>query len=227
MRNWLTIPLLVALAALLPFHATAQDEIQDTVYFYTSWEHMLELTPEAVVVNPMIDPITPFEVYIETEDDRYNTRISEDFIAATLGDSIWLINSDCLKRQFKGDAKKLNGFIPVFFNEKVAYLVYAGMGNRKVSLLDVLFGVDEYDTTMEFNVDYYYIDFLNRKVIKITPSTLSELLAEYHDLQMRYEGMKNYKDSEIIEDYFFKYIDRASQDFMRPYIVDLVDSPID
>jgi hypothetical protein len=56
----------------------------------------------------------------------------------------------------------------------------------------------------------------------VTHSYLSELLSEYHDLQMRYEGMKDYKKREIIEDYFYKFIDRATEDIMRPYILDLV-----
>ena len=47
-------------------------------------------------------------------------------------------------------------------------------------------------------------------------------MTDYHDLKVRYEGMKDYKKRYIIEDYFYKYIDRASQDFMRPYILDLV-----
>ncbi len=34
--------------------------------------------------------------------------------------------------------------------------------------------------------------------------------------------MKDYKKSEIIEDYFLKFIERASNDIMRPYILDLV-----
>ena len=45
---------------------------------------------------------------------------------------------------------------------------------------------------------------------------------DYHDLQVRYEGMKDYKKPEIIEDYFYKYIDRVTGDFMKPYILDLV-----
>ena len=38
---------------------------------------------------------------------------------------------------------------------------------------------------------------------------------------MRYEGMKDYKKREIMLDYFFKYIERANQDVMKPYILDL------
>ncbi len=58
---------------------------------------------------------------------------------------------------------------------------------------------------------------------RVTHEYLSELLEDYPDLQMRYEGMKDYKKREIIEDYFFKYIDRATEDIMRPYILDLTE----
>ncbi|MBQ9822475.1 MAG: hypothetical protein IJM58_10165, partial [Muribaculaceae bacterium] len=71
-------------------------------------------------------------------------------------------------------------------------------------------------------VDLYYIDFKNHMVRKVTPEVLSELLEDYHDLKMRYEGMKNYKKREIIFDYFFKYVERATDDIMRPFILDLV-----
>ena len=40
---------------------------------------------------------------------------------------------------------------------------------------------------------------------------------------MRYEGMKDYKKHEVIEDYFLKYIERASSDVLRPSVLDLVD----
>ena len=71
-------------------------------------------------------------------------------------------------------------------------------------------------------IDYYYIDFVNYKVRRVNPTVLSELLRDYHDLLMRYESMKDYKKRNIIEDYFFKYIKRATDDFMHPDILDLV-----
>ena len=79
------------------------------------------------------------------------------------------------------------------------------------------------DANYDDTADFYYFDFVNRRVIKITPESLTGLLEDYHDLQMRYEGMKDYKKRYIIEDYFYKYIDRASEDILRPYIVDLVE----
>ena len=99
----------------------------------------------------------------------------------------------------------------------------------KPYLVNEIFTPQEYITTCIRNDnkytcdDFYYIDFINRVVKKVTPSYLSELLEDYHNLQMRYEGMKDYKKREIIEDYFLKYIDRASSDVMRPDILDIVD----
>jgi hypothetical protein len=86
---------------------------------------------------------------------------------------------------------------------------------------EILFGPME--VTSSNDVDYYYFDFKNRELRKVSSSVLSELLEDYHDLQMRYEGMKDYKKKYMIEEFFMKYVDRASQDFMRPYIVDLVE----
>ena len=40
---------------------------------------------------------------------------------------------------------------------------------------------------------------------------------------MRYEGMKDYKKRPIIEDFFFQFVDRATEDLMRPFILDLTD----
>ena len=68
---------------------------------------------------------------------------------------------------------------------------------------------------------------MKKKVQKVTPEVLSNLLESYHDLQMRYEGMKNYNKREIIHDYFYKYVDRATEDFMRPFILDLTANHIE
>ena len=77
---------------------------------------------------------------------------------------------------------------------------------------------------MGYEPNFYYIDFLQKKVLRINHSALSGLLEDYHDLQMRYEGMKDYKKSYVIEDFFYRYIDRVAADPMRPYILDLVPS---
>ena len=217
MNNWLRNILLVAIAG-VSLLATAQTNAQplDTIYFYRTWEQMLTFEPAALIVNPYLDVYSPYEVYVETGDEETNKLIEDEYIAMSQGDSVWLINSDYLRRNFKGDVKSHQGFVPVFFNSKVAYITSYG----PVSVKDVLFGNSE-DGYTNPNMSYYYIDFLNQRVHRVTHEYLSQLLEDYHDLQMRYEGMKDYKKSYIIEDYFYKYIDRATEDFMHPDILDL------
>ena len=198
------------------FSALAQNEPKDSVYFYNSWEQILYLEPEAMVVDPYIEMTTPYEIHIDAADRKLNKMIDNDNIAVSFGDSIWLINSGYLKREFKCRTMNLHGFMPLFFNEKTAFFTYTG----KLGMKEILFGVDE--EMPNYSFDYYYIDFANGQVNKVTHQYLSELLEDYHDLQMRYEGMKDYKKFYIIEDYFFKYIDRFTQDDLQPFILDIV-----
>lgn len=199
-------------------HVHAAQEPNDTVYFYNSWAQVLDMSPEAMIENPDIIAYTPYDIDILTPDEAINEMMLKNHVAATLGDSIWLISSEYIKENFDGDVRRLEGFLPMFFNDRVAYFMSAGNGVGSISVLDVLFG----SGASEYKPNYYYIDFVGRKVIKITPAALSSLLEDYHDLQMRYEGMKDYKKAEIVEDYFYKFIDRATTDVMRPYILDAV-----
>ena len=188
MKNWLKF-ILLALVASCSMQAHAE-EPHDTIYFYDNWAQIMYMEPSGGFMDPFIALYTPYEIGIETGVDRIDQAIRRTHIAATIGDSIWLINSEYLKREFLGDTKKLREFMPFFFSDKVAYITYVGEGDN-LDLKHILFGDTEID--YEEIVDYYFIDFQHKKVVKITPSSLSELLEDYHDLQMRYEGMKDYK----------------------------------
>lgn len=216
MKNRLKLIMLMTIAS-ISMLATAQTQPNDTIYFYKTWKQILDVEPSAYVVNPIIFAETPYEIYLETGYDESNEAIKKDYIALSQGDSIWLVNSNYIKSYFTGDVKGLNGFIPIFFNDKVAYIT----GNGPTTVKDILFGNDV-DGVTSYSLAFYYIDFVKRTVRRITPSYMSELLSEYHELQMRYEGMKDYKKWYIIEDYFYKYIDCATEDFMHPRILDLV-----
>lgn len=186
---------------------------RDTVYFYNSWEQMLLAEPDTMITDLALDFFSPFELYFESSDKKADKTIKKEYIAATLGGSTWLVNSNYLKQYFKGDSKKLHGYVPVFFNEKVAYAVveecsYAELG-------DIAFNV-----IATYN---YYIDFNRRKVIRVDEKTLSAILADYQDLRMRYEGMNNKGWSSIIKDFFLQFVDRATDDIMRPDILGLLD----
>ena len=217
MKNNLLRHLVLCLVAATALCASAANEPRDTVYFYDTWQQMLEMSPSAMIVSPIIEVENPYEVDIYTTQDDYRLY---NHLAATIGDSIWLVSTSYLQSHFEGDSEKPCGgrflYVPLFFNEKVAYLMAPTYGIK-----EILFGPIE--VTSSNDVDYYYFDFKNRELRKVSSSVLSDLLEDYHDLQMRYEGMKDYKKKYMIEEFFMKYVDRASQDFMRPYIVDLVE----
>ena len=202
--------ILLAMASLI---AVAQEEPHDTVYFFENWYQVFDNEPAAMLAD--------FDIYaysyafeFETYNQVLNDRIKRQYIAAIVNDDLWLINSHYLYDNFDVDLRYLNHYVPLFFNDKIAYTISAA----SVSFKDPIEEGDNLNS-----IDYYFIDFLNRKVQRVSPSVLSGLLEDYHDLQMRYEGMKDYRKRAIIEDYFFKYIERATQDVMRPYILDLVD----
>ena len=189
--------------------------LNDTVYFYDSWQHMLEKQPAMMFAYPDAEVYSIEEIYIRADLDSINDIIENLYIALSVGDSIWLINSDYLKRNFKVDYNNIQRYNPLFFTNKAAFMcTYA-----PVTLQELIDG--EIDDGQE-TVAYYYIDFMNRKVERVTHKYMSRLLEDYHDLKMRYEGMKDFKKPYVIEDYLFMYIDRASEDFMRPSIPELI-----
>ena len=218
MKNRIRHIIFLAFITIATFHASGTTVPHDTIYFYSSWQQMLDIRPVAMIVDPSFIVESPYEVYIDSGLDHINKQIRENYLAFSMHDSIWFINSDYLKNRFQGDVKYVDGFVPLFFNEKTAFVIAA----KPLSVKDILLGNDADGYTNRIG-DYYNIDFMNRRLERVTPDYLSSLLEDYRDLLMRYEGMKDYKKSEIIEEYFFKYIDRVADDIMRPYIVDLVE----
>jgi hypothetical protein len=208
----------MAALAMCFLHAPAvEPEERDILFFYDSWAHMYNAEPDTMIVDAAIDFCSPFELYFETSDKKVNKRISKKYLAVTMGNSTWFINSNYLRDNFKGDAKRLHGYVPLFFDEKVAYAVaeeymYAELG-------DIGFNV--------VSTHNYLIDFLQRKVLRIDEKSLIKLLTDYPDLRMRYEGMQDNDRERIINDYFVQYVDRVSDDSMHPYILDILDSTIE
>ena len=215
--------LLLVLLFLSSLPVVAQNEwARDTVYFYKTWHEILHQEPASMLINPYIFDQSQFQLFFEINDEEMNYIIEHEFIAACLGDSIWLINSNYLKKGFDGDVGHLVGYVPLSFNDKLAYVRYGGYPykNQYWKLDPTLRYGGEYE---DFVWHYYYIDFKSRRLLKVDHSVLSELWEDYHDLQVRYEGMKDYKKRSIIEYFFLLFVDRASQDIMRPYILDLVE----
>ncbi len=206
-----------------PLLAHAVETQHDTVYFYNTWEQLLNLEPVSMLQDPYVDAQSPYQLFFEIEDEKWNDVIEHDFMAASMGDSIWLVNSNYLKLCFEGDTQSLVGYVPLFFNEKVAYICYGGYPYRNPYWEHGYYnGYNRNRMHHDIVWHYYYIDFQRRLLLKVDYSTLRSLLADYHDLQMRYEGMKDYKKSEIIDYFFMKYIERVTADDMRPNITDFM-----
>lgn len=217
--------------AVAPLLSQAVEVQHDTLYFYNTWDQMLYFEPVSMLRDPFIFAQTPLQIFFEIEDEKWNSVIEHDFMGASIGDSIWYVNSNYLKKHFDGDVNLLKGYIPLFFNEKVAYFTYGGYPYRDYFEESYYNGELHYEMSrigqerslIQINWNYYYIDFEHHKVLKVNHKVLSNLLKDYQDLQMRYKGMKEYKKNEVIEDYFLQFIDRASLDAMRPDILDVVD----
>ncbi len=206
--KWWIQHIVAFVLAMVSFQAMAFDECVtyfDNVYFYDSWSQIFELNPADTVKRPIITNESPYETTFATKDEKQKLVYIKDHLAASLNDSIWVINSKYLQREFKGDAKMLKSFVPLYFNEKLAYVLYS------------------YPWEAEYKVFYFYIDFKKRRVSKVTSKVLMELLADYPDLLKRYESMRDYKSPMIIEDYFIEYVKRVTNDEMRPCILDLVE----
>lgn len=213
MKNWLRNIAIIAMA-ISSLNSMAVEEENDTVYFFNSWDQVLKMKPAAMIVNPYISFTTAYDMIVETDDSKVNQKIEKEYMAELLGGEFWYINTEYLKKNFKGDARYLEGYLPVFFNKKVAY--FTAMKEFEYQMANAITYVHDW-------VYYYYIDFEHRKVRRVDHKVLSDLLNDYHDLQVRYEGMKDYKKLDIIEDYFLEFIDRASIDETHPNILDLVD----
>ena len=234
MNNSFRILILALLATMCASLASAQfytsrkhDQGTDTLWVYNSWESLYYNGPDTMAVNPNIEVMSPFNMKFKpTEKDNKPLRkmIEKETLAVSVGDSVWLINSRYLRDSLSGQYNKIfENYAPLYFNEKVAFITYGCEREWSVSVTDYLFGQKDFDGSTEVYPNLYYIDFINRKVRKVDHMVLSELLEDYHDLQVRFEGMKDYKKPYIITDFFFQFIDRATEDFMRPNILDLIN----
>ena len=116
MRNWLRYIMCLAImtTALQAWSRTwSVPEVRDTVFFYKTWQQILDNSPEGMLIEPDVFVLsdTPYDLAILTPDEDFNRALLKDYIAASQGDSIWVISSEYLKANFGGDVKYLNGFL--------------------------------------------------------------------------------------------------------------------
>ena len=192
----------------------------DTVCVYQSWASILEQWPDTVLIDPYIVAHTPYCIEIDSDESDMSNLLKKNTVAVALGDTLWLVNSNYLKRNFKGECKHMTDFVPLYFNAKIAFVQH--LRPRRLSILEMMLGVVEEDDDYMLDevAPLYLIEFDNKRVDQIDHKLLSQLLGDYHDLQMRYEGMKDYKETYMINTFFLDYVNRIMRDPEVPYLIE-------
>lgn len=204
--------------------ATAETR-HDTVQIYNSWQAIFSHNPDTVAINPRIKANSPFDFKIEPEDKAMRKMMRELTVAVTVGDTLWLISSDWIKRNFHGDCGAFSRFMPLYFSNKIAFVQFRR--NRATVGGYMLNGLVTGLTGMDMGVGmgdgyngrppkFYLLDFASRQVRKVDKKLLLELLERYPDMKRGYQWGKHADETYMVNEYFMLYAERLSQDAMSP-----------
>ncbi len=224
----------MCLVAVVALFAAARMEAStggnDTLMVYNSWEAIFDLIPDTIVANPEIKVRSEydFEFKATSRDAKaVNKMLKNEAVAVCLGDTLWLINSDWLKRNFKGDCKHFSRYVPLYYTGKIAFVQFQ-RNNPTVGgfLLNLLVdGVLGADSGIGMGDGYngetpklYWIDFDNLRVREVNKNLLLELLEPYPDLLQRYTFRQYQDETYLINEFFLDYVNRLNRDPEVPYL---------
>lgn len=224
----------MSLVAVVALFAAARIEAStggnDTLMVYNSWEAIFDLMPDTIVANPEIKVRSEydFEFKATSRDAKaVNKMLKNEAVAVCLGDTLWLINSDWLKRNFKGDCKHFSRYVPLYYTGKIAFVQFQ-RNNPTVGgfLLNLLVdGVLGADSGIGMGDGYngetpklYWIDFDNLRVREVNKNLLLELLEPYPDLLQRYTFRQYQDETYLINEFFLDYVNRLNRDPEVPYL---------
>ncbi|MBQ2490336.1 MAG: hypothetical protein II539_01450, partial [Muribaculaceae bacterium] len=193
-------------------------------------EAIFDLIPDTIVANPEIKVRSEydFEFKATSRDAKaVNKMLKNEAVAVCLGDTLWLINSDWLKRNFKGDCKHFSRYVPLYYTGKIAFVQFQ-RNNPTVGgfLLNLLVdGVLGADSGIGMGDGYngetpklYWIDFDNLRVREVNKNLLLELLEPYPDLLQRYTFRQYQDETYLINEFFLDYVNRLNRDPEVPYL---------
>lgn len=196
----------------------------DTVQVYCSWQAIADHAPDTVAIDPKVEVNSPFDFTIEAQgkgSKPLKRMLKDRAIAVTLGDSLWLMSSDWIKRNFKGDCGAFSRFVPLYFNSKIAFVqfrrnnaTFGGvlLNSLVTGLTGIDFGVGMGDGYNGRPPKFYLLDFDDGQVSVVDHELLMGLLDRYPDMKRGYMGMKDVGKTQVVNEYFMMWVDRLSQD---------------
>lgn len=211
------------------------DEGTDTLMVYNSWQSVFYNGPDTVAINPNIEIYSPFQYKFKpTEKDRkpLQKMIEKQSVAVAIGDSVWLVNGKYLKDNFSGPYNSyFHDYLPLYFSEKIAFFQYLPteidyleyeIDNFKN--LEYYVGVGR-SSVLEYpggvvDVAHFVIDLARKNVYLVDRDYLLYLLERYPDMKRRFEMMQGQSEFYLINEFFWDYVDRISND---PFAPDLVE----
>ena len=216
------------------FSDRKHDEGTDTLMVYNSWHSVFYKGRDTVVINPNIEIYSPFQYKFKpTEKDRkpLSKMIEKQSVAVAIGDSVWLVNSKYIRDSLQGGYNKyFRDYLPLYFSEKIAFFQYIPteidyleyeidnfqnleyyVGVGRSSVLEYPYGVAD--------VAHFVIDLANKSVYLVDKNYLLFLLERYPDMKRRFEMMQGQNEFYLINEFFWDYVDRISNDPFAPNIV--------
>lgn len=197
----------------------------DSVYIYTAWERVFDENPDTVIINPTISIDSPTEYYFQAEGkDKKAVRkmIDRQCVALALGDSVWFANTSWLRKNFHGVERYMDGFVPLYFNSKIAFIsCLKPVRGYASSFLDFMFGgIEEEPGFGEDIASYFWLDLDEKWVREVDSDELSRLLElyGYRNLQMRFESMRDYRETYMVNDFFIQFVNMLNRDPAVPYL---------
>ncbi len=198
----------------------------DTITIYRNWDDILAQQPAFSMTGHILYQNNELEYKIYTRNAQAQAIIDTQALAIEVGDSLWLINANYLVNNFETTYTGFTNFVPIFFNEKTAFVhywedypdTYLSRSTQDENGEKIVYAVQLHYGESRF----YIIDFVQSTIKKLNHNLLEQLLVPYHDLYSRYTGMKKNKKTEVIDFFFQKYLERLAQDVTVPPITEQI-----
>lgn len=223
--------LIACLALVLPVLKVKADSIRDSLEVYYTWDAVLHGTPDSVLhqVEVEVGSLYDYSFDSDENDSAMRNLLKDKALAVRLGDERWLINSDRLKREYKGECKRFRHYVPLYFSAEIKFVQWQSSGVKLGGELlntmvagffgfDPGIGVGDYERGKV--APFYLLDNNDMQVKKVDNKLLENLLDAYPDLQRRYLQMHDSKEQYMVNDFFLDYVERLISDGERAALME-------